>query len=146
MRFADELRNLPRHRATICIAEHDDIGATLGGCRERIETVFHIKLRSVKEVLGIIDDFFALRLEISQAVLNHIQVFAGGSLQHVSNMQHRGLANDGDRRCFSLDKGANIWIVFWLDAFSSRRAKSRNLRVFQIQLANLIKVHHIFGI
>src|SRR2546430_17699676 len=63
-----------REGAAVGIAQHDAIGPRVRGRVERRQRVRWIEPIAVEEMLGVVDHFLAQRLEVGDAVGDHVEV------------------------------------------------------------------------
>ncbi len=69
-----DLLNLPRQGTTVGVTQDDDIGVTCLRRAERLQRILRVGPVAVVEVLGVVDDQLVVRLQIRQAVLDHLEI------------------------------------------------------------------------
>ena len=104
--------DLVRQAAAVGIAQHHKIGAGLFRGLPGGEGVFGVQLVAVETMFGVINDELAVVFEEFDGVGDHGQVFLRRATQDFPDVQHGGLAENGDDRRGSLDQEAHLVILF----------------------------------
>ena len=116
-------------RAAVGIAEAEDIGAGLLGGFQRAQGVIGVGDVAVEEMLGVVDHFLAVVLEVAHGFGDEFEVFVFGDAEGALDVEVPGLAEDGDDGRAGFDQGAHVAVLVrpgsWRSAWSRRRSAWR---------------------
>ena len=116
-------------RAAVGVAEAEDIGAGLLGGFERAQGVIGVGDVAVEEMLGVVDDFLAVILEVADGFGDEDEVLFVGDAERALDVEVPGLAEDGDDRGAGFDEGADVAVLVrrgsWRSACCRRRSAWR---------------------
>ncbi len=135
-----------RESAAVGIAKDDDVGPAFLRSFERLQRVFLVVLVPVEKVLGIVNDFLALILEIGGSVVNHLAVFLGGGAKHLNNVEFPTFAEEGDGRRVGVEEEFDLRIFADLHVGAAGTAKRRNFGIFPFQLTGFLEKGNVFDV
>ena len=96
-RFADDGErgaDLRRQRAAVGVAQHQALGARVGGRAQAVERVAGVEREAVEEVLGVEQHALAGADEERDRVGDHREVLLARDAHDLLDVQHRCLAHD----------------------------------------------------
>ena len=132
--------------SAVGIAQHQHVGAGLGGSGQRPQRIVGIGPVAVEKVLGVIDHLPPLRLEIAHAVGDHAQVLLQRRVQHTMHVQVPAFAKDGHGGRAGLDERPDVGIVLHRQAGAAGAAERGDHGLLQVQFGGLFKEGHILGV
>ena len=92
----NDFAKLARHCAPVRVTEDEPVRPSVLRCFERSKRVLGGGLVTVEEVLGVIDDFATVRLEVSDGVFDEGYVLVEVDTKDVPDVKVPGLPEDGD--------------------------------------------------
>ena len=91
--------DLRRQRAAVGVAQHDPLGARVGGGAQAVQRVAGVEREAVEEVLGVEQHALARADEEGDRLGDHREVLLARDAHDLLDVQHRGLADErADRR------------------------------------------------
>ena len=90
-------RSPPVMRAAVGVAQAKHVGARVLRGFQRAQREVRIRLVAVEEVLGVVDDFLAVLLQVSDGLGDDLQVLFFGDAERPLGVQVPALAEDRDR-------------------------------------------------
>ena len=135
----DDLGKEGCERASIGIAEAEDVGAGVFGGFESAESEVAIVDVAVEEVLGVVDHFFAVVLQVTDRLGDDGEVFVFGDAEGAGNVEVPTLAEDGDARGSGIDQLTDVPVFLDGVLRKARRTKRRELCMLQLQAARLFE-------
>ena len=90
--------DLRRQRAAVGVAQHDALGARLGGRAQAVERVAGVQREAVEEVLRVEQHALARAGEERDGLGDHREVLLTRDAHDLLHVQHRGLAHDRAHR------------------------------------------------
>ena len=127
-------RERMRHRAAVGVAQHQNIGAGVLRGFERPQREIAIARIAVEEMLGVVDHFFAVRLEIRDRIGDELQIFFLGDAQRAVHMQIPALAENRDDRRAGFHQRLNARVRLDRVPGEARRAEGDQPRVLELQV------------
>ena len=100
-----------RQRTAVGITKHDAIDTGLLGSFECFDGILRIGLVAIEKMLGIINNFRNVFLQICQRVLDQLEILFQADTQRLAHMEIPGFTEDRHRVGRGLDQGLDI-IVF----------------------------------
>ena len=94
----DDRRDLGRQRAAVRVAQHDALGARVGGGAHAVERVRRVDVPAVEEVLGVEQRALALAGEEGDRLGDHREVLLAGDAHDLLDVQQARLADERDHR------------------------------------------------
>ena len=91
--IAGDFFNIIRERAAVCIAERQAVRAAAQSRAQAFERVAVIVRHTVKEVLGVENDIFAVAFEKAASLLYHRQILFEARLQNALDLDFSALAD-----------------------------------------------------
>jgi len=131
--------HLVGEHATVCVAQHHDVGACLGSHPQRRQGIGCVQAVSVEKVLGVENDFHARSFDIGHGVVDHGQVLVERRRQHVLDVHGRRLAHDHGYRSACFDQRAHVGVAFHDGVGTPGAAKGGHAGVPQFQVADALK-------
>ena len=144
--LVDDRPDLERHGAAVGVAQHDTVDFGILGGLERLQGVLWIGLVAVEKVLGVVDDLRHVLLEVSQGIVDQLQVLFQTDAQRLVDMEVPGLAEDGDDIGLGLDQGADIVVLVRRGFGPAGRTESSDLCLLQGHLADVLEKSDVLGI
>ena len=109
--FGDDFDETRGDRAAVGVAEAEDIGAGLMGGFQGAQGVIGVGDVAVEEVLGVVDDFLAVILDVADGFGDEDEVFFVGDAEGAFDVKVPGLAEDGDDGGSGFDQGADVAVL-----------------------------------
>ena len=98
-------------RAAVGIAEAEDVGAGLMGGFQGAQGVIGVGDVAVEEMLGVVDHFLAVILDVADGFGDEDEVFVFGDAEGAFDVEVPGLAEDGDDGGAGFDEGAHVAVL-----------------------------------
>ncbi len=135
-----------RQSAAIGVAENNAVD--IGLCRrlESFQRIVRVRLVAVEKVLGVVNHFADMLLEIGERIMNQLKIFLKTDPQSFTHMEVPGFTKNRNRIRPGRNQGLDI-IVFLRGRFGAPgRTKGSNARLGQFFVLNRIKESDILGI
>jgi hypothetical protein len=110
------------------------------------ERVVRVGLVAVEEVLGVVDHFLALLLEMAHGVADHAQVLVELGAQDFGDLVVPALAEDGHCVGAGGEDRAHVAVVLGLDADLARGAEGDQLGVLQLHAAHALEEFQVLRV
>ena len=127
--------DLVGQRATVGVAQHEDLGALDGRRLEHPERELGVGLVAVEEVLGVEEHPLAGRPQEPHGVGHHGDALVERGAQRLGHVEGRALADDARRRHARLDQGGQRRVDVHLAERTPGRAEGDERRRVERQLA-----------
>ncbi|MEY2725114.1 MAG: hypothetical protein RLZZ458_981 [Planctomycetota bacterium] len=146
LELTDEVGDLFRKRATVCIAHDDHIcpGSCCGF--QRLQGVVGVGFPAVEAVFSVINGFAAMGFHEADAVVDHGEVFFEGHAEHFGDVQVPCFTDDGADGCAGIDEGLHADVLRSSDSFAASHSEGADFGVLQWQFGDTLEVFFVFGI
>ncbi len=144
--LGDDRLDLPRQRAAVGVAQHQEVGAARGGGPQGLERVLPVGLPAVEEVLGVVHQLPAGALQVAHAVLDHRQVLGERGLDHLAHVEVPALAHQRDHRRLRLEQQLDVGVVIAVRLLVARRAEGADLGLLERDLADAGEELDVLGV
>ncbi len=134
-----DIRDFVREAAAVRVAQHKAVRSTLLSGQKGPHRVLCVGLVPVEEVLCVIDNLAALRLQIPHRALDDPQVVIKGNTEDVLDVKGPALAEDGDGGRLCVEDEPQRGVILRSPPWAHGAAERHDLRVFQAQAANLVE-------
>ena len=134
--LGDELGHARGRAPAVGVAEAQDVGARAMRRLERAERVVGVGAVPVEEVLGVVDHFLPVVLQMPDGLGNQDEVLVERDLERPQHVKVPGLAEDRDRGRASFDKGGNARVLVHTVFGEPGRAERGEPRMPERQLAS----------
>mmetsp|Transcript_26939 Transcript_26939/g.41763 ORF Transcript_26939/g.41763 Transcript_26939/m.41763 type:complete len:231 (-) Transcript_26939:480-1172(-) len=106
------LLNLPRHRATICVAQDQGISTSINSYSTTLHCVFRVVFVAIIEMLQIYKYSPTLFYQVSHTIPNHIQIVFWRCTQYLGHLPFMSLRHHTDCICTRLYQSFDLSILF----------------------------------
>lgn len=135
----EDALQIPWQGPAVGVAQNNRLRAAPDGRLQRFQRIRRIGFVAVKEMLGIIDDPFAVCLEIRHGLLDDPEIIFERGLQNLPDMQRPCLAKNGTDRCMRIDQGLDIGVIFGAAFDAAGGAERRDQRVLPLRVAGTLE-------
>ena len=135
LHVGDDARDVARQHAAVGVAQHDRVGAGLGGSGAHGDRVVGVGVVAVEEVLGVEEDGAALALEVGDRVARHLDALVERRAERLGDLQVPALADDAQRLAARVEQRLQTRIVLGRrDALAPRRTERRDDRLLELEV------------
>ena len=135
----DDLHQPPGQRAAIGVAQAEHLSARLLRRFERAQRVIRVGLVAVEEVLGVVDHFLAVLVEVLDRLGNQLEVFVERNPQRAFHVQVPRLAENRRHRSAGFHQRPHVAILRHAVLGEPGRAERGQPGVFQVQPAGALE-------
>ena len=132
--------------AAVGIAEAEDVGAGLMGGLQGAQGVIGIGGVAIEEVLGVVDDFLAVILDVADGFGDEDEVFFVGDAERAFDVKVPGLAEDGDDGSAGFDQGADVAVFVHGILGEAGAAEGGELGVVQVEFGGALEELLVLGV
>src|ERR1022692_1693566 len=134
------------NRATVGIAQAEDIGAGVVGGLQGAQGVAGVGDVAVEEMLGVIDHFLAVVLDVAHGFGDEDEVLVLGDAEGAFDVEVPGLAEDRDDGGTGFDQGADVAVLMDRVLGEARAAERGEPGVVQGQFGSALEKLLVFGV
>ena len=131
--------NLRWQAPAVGVAQDHHVGPGFFRSQPSIHGVVRIQLEAIKAVLGIVDDCFAMVLQVADRIANHRQILFRRAPKHLPHMKHRGLAKDCHHGGSRLQKQSDLFIILHRHPLPPGRTERGQPRIPEPLLPRLLE-------
>ena len=132
--------------AAVGVAQHDEVGAALGGGRDGLKRVVAVVLEAVEEVLRVVDRFAAVPPQAGNRVPDHGQVLLQPVFHHLGDVQVPALAEDGHDPGPAVDERLQLLVRVGRDSGAAGAAERRQPGVFESRRFRQLEKTQVLGV
>ena len=140
------IRHLGSQPPAVRVARHQRVRAGFRRRRQRFHRVVRIVQIAVEEMLGVVDHFLAVLLQVAHGIGDHRQVFLRRRLEHLLDVQQPALAEDRRHRRARLQDRRQARVLRRRHARAPRAAERRQLGVLQRHRAHRLEELHVLRV
>src|ERR1019366_7403320 len=144
--FGDDLDEPRGDGATVGIAEAENISAGGMGGLQGAEGVIGVGDVAVEEMLGVVDEFLAVGLDIADGFGDEDEVLVVGDAEGAFDVEVPGLAEDGDDGGTGFDQGADVAVLMDGVLGEAGAAESREPGVVEGDPGSAFEELLVFGV
>ena len=119
--------------------------ALLGGL-QGLQGVIGVGDVAIEEMLGVVDDFLAVVLDVAHGFGDEDEVFVVGDAEGAFDVEVPGLAEDGDDGRAGFDEGAHVAVLVHGILGEAGAAEGGEPRVVQFQLGGALEELLVLGV
>ena len=125
--LGDRRAHLRGQRRAVGVAQHDALGAGLGGRAQARQRVVAVVAPTVEEMLGVVEHALALPGQERHRVGDHRQVLFAVDAHDLVEVQRPGLAHQRAHRCEAVGQQPQRRVLRGTDVAPARHAERRDL-------------------